>query len=493
MDQPAIQKNRFIKIIFVLILTLLLVLLFSYKLLDVPMGLTVDETALGYNATLLSRNGHDENGRFLPFFVLSNDGQDWKQPVTQYYLALLFKIFQPSIYLLRFSSIIITIFSSYLLFIFVKKLINPKYALISVFIFLTTPLIMIHSHLGLDNIMPIPFTIIWLFGLYAYSVKPDIKYLLLSSFSLGISFYTYKGMRAVVPVWLIISCLYIFYQNLFRLKSNIKKSILQTLLYSLFISPFIIAIPFLQTLYPGSILGGSRPRFESVYNFLYPYFSSFDFTFLYIKGDDTPFHSTGIHGMMLLATLPLFLLGIYHSIRQSKFSKFILISYFSAPLLYGTVDSVHRASRLMALIPIYSIICAYGYQFIRTKLKYSSLIIITVFILSIINYADFVHYYWNTYAKMTQSFLGDLKPYLSFKELKTQSTNLNLKPYLAQDINYPFFESLYFPQGITKIHQDLASPNNSILLTNRHYIPSMTRLNTNLKYYYLQFKSDSIK
>lgn len=31
--------------------------------------LQVSEATFGYNATLLSKNGHDQNGRFLPFAV----------------------------------------------------------------------------------------------------------------------------------------------------------------------------------------------------------------------------------------------------------------------------------------------------------------------------------------------------------------------------------------------------------------------------------------
>ena len=57
---------------------------FAYRLNKVPKGLTVDEAAFGYNAVLLSETYHDENGRFLPFFVLFFEGKDWRQPVTQY-------------------------------------------------------------------------------------------------------------------------------------------------------------------------------------------------------------------------------------------------------------------------------------------------------------------------------------------------------------------------------------------------------------------------
>jgi len=74
-------------ILWTVILTLLAGL-FSFRILESPLGLTADEAAFAYNATLLSKTGLDENGRRLPVFVLSLGGTDWRQPVTQYYLTV---------------------------------------------------------------------------------------------------------------------------------------------------------------------------------------------------------------------------------------------------------------------------------------------------------------------------------------------------------------------------------------------------------------------
>lgn len=477
------NKKTLIKIFILIVFSLFFCLFFSYQLLEVPMGLTSDETALGYNAVLLSRTGHDENGRFLPVFVLSNGGTDWKQPVTQYYLAILFYVFKPSLFLLRFSSVLITLISSILIFKFSKEAFNLKYAIIAITIFLTTPLVMIQSHLGLDNIMPIPFTIIWIYGLFLFEKTKKYKFLFFSALSLGISFYTYKGMRAVFPIWYLLSLIYIF-------KKPLLKNIRPILIFSLFSLPFLLISSFLNHRYPGAIYGGATPKIDNIYNFLYPYLSSFDLTFLFIKGDDLLFHSTGYHGFFLLASLPLFLAGIYKSIKKDKFSRFVLLTFFTTPLLYGMVNSVHRASRLMCLIPFYSIICIYGFQqLMDIGKKYK--IIIALFLLTTftINYYDFFHFYHHDYAKLTQSLIGDLRYYLSFKELKNYSEKLNLKPYIAQNISNTFFESIYFKNNPLYISQDLPSPQGSILLTNRYQIDGMTNLNIDMPYYQLQIKN----
>lgn len=473
-----IIKTKLFSIIIYSIVIIFLGLFFSYKILDVPTGLTSDELAFGHNAVLLSKTMHDENNRFLPLFVLSNNGTDWKQPVTQYYLTILFKIFNPSVFLLRFSSVIVIIFCVFLLYRFSKNEYSNSLSIISVFLFITTPLIMIQSHMALDNIMPIPFTIIWLFCLFIYNKKLNTKFIIISAISLGITFYTYKGMRAIFPVWYLLSLVYLF---------NPKKWFKPIFIFSLFSLPFILVSPILNHFYGGAILGGARPKIDSIYNFIYPYLSSFDPTFLFIKGDQTLYHSTGIHGFFLISTLPLFLLGLYYSIIKNKNSRFLLASFFLAPLLYGTVGSIHRASRLMCLIPLYVLICTNGFEYIKLiKHKYYKLFIIGFSLLITINYVDFVKYYYSTYSGLTQNIFGDLKMYKSFEFLKQESKRLNLKPYVSQDISNLFFESIYFPNGITKINQSITPPIGSILLTERDKVDLMQNLNSPILYYKIQ-------
>lgn len=437
------------------------------------MGLTADETAFGRNAALLAKTGFDENGRHYPVFVLSNEGTDWKQPVTQYYLAAFYKLFGSTVYNLRFSTIFITLISFYLIYFYFSP--------IASILFLTVPLVMIQTHMALDNIMPIPFTLIWLIGLKYYSKNKNIKHLIYSAIALGISFYTYKGMRAVTPVWATLSCLYLFYLNNYSFK-KLKPIII----FSLSIFPFFLLIPFFNHLYPGSILGGTRPAINNVYDFFYPYLSSFDLTFLFIKGDATPYHSTGIHGMFLLSTLPVFLYGIYLYLKKKdSYSNFILLSLFLAPILYGLVDSVHRASRLMAIIPMFVFISAETINYLIKNKKIILLIGITF--LMFINYFDFLKYYYGTYRLQTQNFVGTMSSYKSFKELSEQSKTLKLTPYVSENIKNYFFQAAYL-NHVTNINENIVPPIGSILLTNRENYPGMNKLPIDMENYYLQIR-----
>lgn len=492
----SILKKKFFSISLLVIILSLAGILLSYRSIDVPSGYTSDEGSFGYNGVLLARTARDQNDRFLPIFVLSSAKNDWRQPVTQYYMALFFKIFGFSVFNFRFSSVIVALISSGLLYLLVNKLLGKGGAFFAVIVFLLTPLIMIQSHLGLDNIMPVPFGILWLFCLFLFSKSDKKRFLFLSAVSLGISFYSYKGMRAVVPVWYFLTLIYLVYSLLPRKSNFLIKLIRNAGIFSLAILPFFAIIPFLETSYAGAVFANQQFTLDNVYDYLYPYFSSFDPTFLFIKGDATLYHSTGRHGMFLLATAPLFFLGCYLSIKKRGFWLLILTAFFSAPFLYGFVNSVHRASRLMVIIPFYVLLAVLGASWLWQKKDWlkGKLLLMAVILLMFFNYYDFVNFYWFTYPKFTENLFGNFHNdcYKSYEVFAKEANEKSLVPYISQDIydsngdSGRFFESIYFKTPPLKISSELLPPSGSILLTNRFEIQGMERLGKTLKYYYIQ-------
>lgn len=450
--------------------------LLSYRLLSVPTGLTVDEAAFGYNATLLSRTFHDENGRFLPIFVLSIDGKDWRQPITQYYQTVFFRLFGASPFNLRFSSVILTIFSAFLIYLLAQQLFSKFYlSLISVFIYLTIPIVFIQSHLGLDNNMTIPFTVLWLLGLFKFSKTKNTLWLFLSAVSLGIGFYTYKGMRAVVPVWSLLSLIYLLKKSTWR----------QALKFSLFISPFFLVIPYLETHYAGAVFNGQGLHTLSYYDFFYPYLSTFDPGFMFITGDATLFHSTGHHGMFLLFSLPFFLTGIYAAVKKNLNSRFLLVAFFTAPALMGIVNSVHRASRTMCLVPLFVLISLLGIDYLwHQSTKFSRYLVALILALMIFNFSDFYRYYHHDYALVTQNLFGSLDYYQSFASLKEESSSRHLNPFLSQSLadqfgqTGNFYQAIYFSQLLPVVKDESNLPQNAIVLTSRADIPGLNPIST---------------
>lgn len=450
----------------------------SYRLTVVPPGLTVDEAAFGYNAVLLSRTGKDENGRTLPIFVNSIGGKDWRQPVTQYFITLFFKFFLPSTLTLRLTSIVVALICLALLYYLSQRLLGGAWSFVVMSLFLATPIVFIQSHMALDNIMPVPFVIFWLMYLYLYEKKKSKYYLLLAGVALGVAFYSYKAMRLIVPVYFMLTIWYFW-----RLK--IKNFVGTVFWFSLGLAPFMLAIPFLRSSYPGAVFGGYNKYVPNWNEFLYPYLSSFDPTFLFIKGDATVYHSTGIHGMFLAATLPIFVIGCYQAVKKGGIWWLIVLAFFATPVFFGLANSVHRASRLMAMVPMYVLVSSLGLTSIKNKVFFLA---ISIFL--VVNFYDFVNYYWFTYPKFVKGDFSQTREE-SYKILSDQAESRGLKSFIDYDLYQGdgevanFFSAAFFEQKPTLLRSEEKLPGGSILLSYRENIPGLARLDTKLPNYYL--------
>lgn len=468
---------------------------FSFRLNYVPLGLTGDESAFGYNAILLSRNLRDENNRFLPVFVLSLDGKDWRQPITQYFITAFFKIFEPSIYNLRLTSVIITSLSVVLIFILAGKLMGKIGAWLSVLFFITTPIIMIQSHLALDNIAPIPFILVWLLFLLLFEKKNNLYFLIISAASLGIGFYSYKGMRSFVPVWGFATLVYLFLPYMVnRNKIYFAKAIKPVVVFALALFPFFAVIPYLEFKYAGAVLSGTGFKdLSSVYKLFYYYLASYDPSFLFISGDTISTHSTQTHGMLLLASLPFFLIGLYRSIEGNKFWKYLAVCFFSGPLLFGAASSYHRASRLLEFIPIYSLICANGAVYLVKKKNFFEFLFAGFLLFVCINYLDFLKYYWFQYSKDYGHTFNDVRIGDSYKFLHDSSRSEDLIPYVSfnlirnESATNSFLRSIYFddyPAIWNRKYEEF--PENGILMTDNSEIDCLEKVNNegDIMYFY---------
>lgn len=464
------------KLLYILPLLFFSFLLFTFRITEVPPGINGDEGAIGLNAMSIARTGRDSEGRFLPLFTKSEGSMDWKQPITVYTTALVFKLLGTSYFNLRLSSYFIAVISAFTIFLLIRELMGNRIAFLGLVIFATSPIIMIQSHLALENIAPIPFVALWLLMLTKYTRRKNKILPLLAGVFLGLGIFSYLGMRLIVPVLTFLTIGFLFYLN-YRKKDNYINSMKW---FVLGISPFLLILFLSKFYYPGAILGLYRPyQVENYQNLLLPYLSTFDPSFLYILGDSTPYHSTGKHGMMLFASLPLFLLGLIYIIRNKpSMLIFILISFFVTPILFSFGSTIHRASRLLALLPAYVVIIASGFLFIN-KIKsffVRSIVYIFVFLLIFLNFSDFLYDYWYKYPQRVKAEFA--KPvHKTYKQLKAASEQYHLEPLMQEGLisknsdEYIFLEKLFFPNSLKEWSRNQNIPPKSVILVD---FPKMT-------------------
>lgn len=475
MPNLSILFSRYYLLLLVFLLILSFFLL-SYKITEVPAGINGDEAAIGYNSALIALTGKDESHKHLPLFVSTFNGEDWKQPITIYATVLGFVFFSPSYEILRGISIFFALISSALLFYLVKEILDLKTAFLAIILFITTPIILIQSHLALENIAPIPFVLGWLIMLFKYQKTKSLKFLTLSLLVIEASFYSYLGMRLMAPVLILLTVGYALFLNL---NQGLKILKYPKKIWSLITVIIISLLPFLGTLllvkiyYPGAFFARNRPLVAQSYqDFILPYISSYDLSFLFLKGDSSGYHSTGKQGLFLISTMPLFFIGIYQAIRsKNSFLILVLCAFFLSPLLFGFVNSIYRASRLLTFVPLYIIISVFGLYFL-TKIKNRILkrIIYFLFILLFLfNLFDFLKDYWFQYPSRSRLYFPS-GAYQGYKNLKYQSGLRNLQPFVEigvynqESTASKFFEIAYFANGLSQWSLTDKLPQKSLIL-----------------------------
>ena len=372
-------KENLKEIVTLLFFVVLAFVFLSYKITTVPPGINGDESGIGYNAILMSRNLTDENNNFLPLFIFAK-GSDWKQPISVYTTALMFKVFGSSFLILRVTSVLFVIVSIIILYFLTKEIFNFRFFVVSFLILITTPIIIIQSHLALENIAVLPFVLFWLLMLAKYEKNKKNIYLFLGGVSLGIGIFSYLGMRLAIPVLSLITLIY--------LRNYLKKGVY----FMLGVLPFFILLFIANFYYPGAVVGHYEGGIQSIYDFLLRYLSIFDLSFLFLKGDITPYHSTGKAGMFLIVILPIFLMGIFKILKDKKpFEILVLISFFITPILFGLVPDIYRASRILVLVPFFVIISTIGFFTFNKKIR------ILILVLMSISTSFFVKDYWFDY------------------------------------------------------------------------------------------------
>jgi len=461
-------------VIFFLAFFILGFLFFSFRITDVPPGINGDEAAIGYNAALVAKTGHDSSGRFLPLFVSAFDLTDWKQPITFYSTVLAFKLFGPTFILLREVSVVFVLISAILIFLLGRELMGLKFAFISLFIFITIPSVLIQSHLALENIAPVPFTILWLLMLAKYKNTFKQKFLYLGGLFLGIDLFSYSAVRIIFPIFCLLSIGFVYYLNR---KKNFRFKICSILKFSVIVAIFPFFMLAIKDQYPGAILAYNRPHGVPTYQeFVISYISSYDPSFLFIQGDSTPYHSTGKQGVFLLATLPLFVFGIWRiAQRKDPFLILILLTFLLTPAFYGLAASIHRGSRLLSLLPTFTIITSFGaVELFKLKKFWKNLAIFIICGLIILNYLDFTRDYFYDYPNRVKSEFA--KPYqLVFEKAGQLVKSDDFTPYIQSDfrgqneIAIDFFEQT-FPGNLKSWKEGQAVPAGSVIIVSDYIL-----------------------
>ncbi|SFP82624.1 Dolichyl-phosphate-mannose-protein mannosyltransferase [Butyrivibrio proteoclasticus] len=209
----------------------------------VPNGLQQDEASIGYEAFALAKYGVDRNGYAYPVHPLAF-GSGGNSELMIYLNMISVKLFGTGIVKLRLIPAILGIATVFVFFFVLKEVFSaPAFAgkkntlsIVGTAFLAVCPWHVILSRWSLDsNIMPF----LQIIGLYTFLValrKKTAKSFALSAALLAIGMYGYGAGTMVIPMFIVIACIY----ALIKGALNVKKLIISAAVFMIIFMPLFL-------------------------------------------------------------------------------------------------------------------------------------------------------------------------------------------------------------------------------------------------------------
>ena len=373
---------------YLLILICLLFLLTRlYKINEIPPSVYWDEVSIGYNAFSLAQDGKDEWGKFLPIHFRAFG--EFKLPVYIYSVVPFVKLFGLNAFSVRFPAVLFSLGAIIITYLLTKKIFaDEKIALFSAFFLTISPWFFIFSRTCYEATAGLMFYIL---GIYLFLNNTINKwYIFFSIVSFILSVYSYNSFRVLVP--LTIPVLLTIELNNLKKKDKILPIILSFILLILSIIP----------IYRLYLYDSGASRLQVVGSpsstFLKNYLSHLNLSFLFISGDKNLRSQQANFGQLYLLDVFLLPLGFLYMIsKRGKLNYLILYLLLIAPIPAAITKESPHALRVIALVPILSIISAIGLINIKRDLPVKNLIIGGIVLISLAFFANYFNNFLGVY------------------------------------------------------------------------------------------------
>ncbi|MFH0864219.1 MAG: phospholipid carrier-dependent glycosyltransferase [Candidatus Gottesmanbacteria bacterium] len=412
----------------ILLIFILASILRFNKLGEIPLSLSWDEVAQGYNAYALATTGKDEFGRAWPIDYLESFG-DFKPVLYTYMTIMPVKIWGLNEFSTRFASAFfgsVTVLITYFLVLqlFFKSENKKTLALLTSLFLAISPWHINLSRAAFEANLGL-FWIVLAMYLLLRGLNGQRLSFILSAFPFAAVFYTFNATRTFVPLFLIsIAVILIKDWKILWKKGIIFGVVLFILLIPIIphlfspqaqlrfrevnifsdLKPIKISNARIKTdndIWWAKILHNRRLMFSL--EFIKHYSDNLNLDFLFIHGDGNPKFSIQDVGQLYLFDLPLFFIGIVFLIKKyPPAAKIIFVWLLIGIVPAATARETPHALRILHTLPTWQIILAVGWYeaWLWLKFKKRGVIIIIVAILGLTgNFFWYIHNYYAHYPK----------------------------------------------------------------------------------------------
>jgi 4-amino-4-deoxy-L-arabinose transferase-like glycosyltransferase len=361
---------------------------------NVPVGLYVDEAAIGVDALSVAQTGKDMHGNFFLQAIYPSYG-DYKLPVYIVLASGAVKLFGASEFAVRLPSALAGITTVFLVYVISQKLLSfgsgftegtrKRIGLWASALTAILPWSILFSRTGFEGHVGQMFVLCSVY--FACTAAKSWKSLLFSVFFGAIAVYTYYSIRFVFPVvFLSILSLQMTKKSW---KDVLKRSAVGLVVWAALLIPMRLSPLYLESetfrLSARSILQdkdvyverSNTLREHDSFSFESKLFhhrslymikafaknvaAHFDSDFLFLTGDSNLRHGTGKSGLLFLSMMPALLVGMFSLFQKNKKLLSVLAIWFLAALVPASVPhEVPHALRSLNGLGVVAILLGIG-------------------------------------------------------------------------------------------------------------------------------------
>ncbi len=211
--------EKYYKIIFFAIL-MLAIILNTYRLGEVPSGVHVDEAGMTYDAYCIANYGVDRFLKHLPvYFINFGGGQN---ALYTYLTAIVIKIvgfYNETI--IRIPALILSVIEVIIAYFLVKEFKGKKQGLFFMFLVTIMPWHIMKSRWGLESYLLSPMFLFSIYSLVKAVKSGKMWSYALSGLIFGITLYTYALSYIIIPVFLLLTLIYLLIKKKVKFKQII--------------------------------------------------------------------------------------------------------------------------------------------------------------------------------------------------------------------------------------------------------------------------------
>jgi len=403
------NKSDLIKIIVCIAILILAIVIRSYRLDEIPVGINVDEAGMAYDAFCLLHFRVDRALNHMPVYLVNFGGG--QSVFYAYSTAIMILLFGFRLFSFRITAVIVNIVAIFFGYLLIKRNSSRINALIFMALLTINPWNIMASRWGLDCNLLAPFMLI---SVYFLTRSEKWYHYIIAGIAFGITLYTYALSYVILPVFLFLALLYMLYVRKISFKNVVIMGVplfllaLPLILMILVNNGIIDQINWLITI---PKLPNYRNAEISISNFI-SQITNPRTLFVY---DNLPFNSVSKFGTIYKSCIPFAILGfvieavyLVKSIKAKEFRLGTIFFIWFVPtylfLMFIQDINVSKANAIFIPLIYFQYSCfEYAISIVKGNEEYKkpffALLITVMTVLYVCNFGLFSKYYFTQYEK----------------------------------------------------------------------------------------------